>query len=225
MPTPRELRRAARASLKGQWATAILITLLALLIGVYLPPGPLPGLSASTLEWLRDPGLSPNWRELLSPDIRAVRAFLYFLLGAPGILGSSACYLQMARQQPCRARDLFQCFPQIAPAILFRLLRAVYTFLGLGCFLLPGIYIRYTYALTPYLMAEHPELGVRRAMLASKRAMAGNRMRMLLLDLSFLGWLLLSALSMGTGLLLLIPYHSAARARFYLELDIDPETL
>ena len=103
-------------------------------------------------------------------------------------------------------------------AIGLRLLRTVLTFLGLSLFLLPGIFIHYTYALAPWIMAERPDSGALQALRESRRRMKGFRRRMLLLDLSFAGWFLLGILSFGIGLLFFIPYHSAARAEFFRDL-------
>lgn len=216
--TSRALRRAARAGLKGKWYIGILITLLSLLIGAY-SFGPLPQVAMPMEEWIKDPSvLIREWRSIFYLDIRTLRAGLFFLLGAAGITGQCHCYLRLTRGEDCRVRELFHCYPQMHTAIAMRVLRWLYTVLGLSLFLLPGLYIRYTYALAPWILAEEPDTTARQAMLRSKQLMKGNRGRLLLLDLSFVGWLALCALSLGLGLLFLIPYHSMARAGFYLAL-------
>lgn len=90
-------------------------------------------------------------------------------------------------------------------------------FLGLSLLVVPGVYLYYVYALAPWIMADNPDIGARKALQLSKRAMDGYKMRMLMLDLSFIGWFVLCVLSMGIGLLFLIPYHCAARAEFFKE--------
>lgn len=47
--------------------------------------------------------------------------------------------------------------------------------------------------------------------------MRGHKSRLFWLDLTFLGWVFLSALSLGIGFLWLNPYKEAAWATFYLE--------
>ena len=86
-------------------------------------------------------------------------------------------------------------------------------------FIIPGIIATYNYALVPYIMAEDPETGAREAMNRSKALMYGNRWRLFCLHFSFIGWDLLSALSMGVGSLWLTPYKSAAFASFYREVS------
>jgi len=46
-------------------------------------------------------------------------------------------------------------------------------------------------------------------------------MKLFLLDLSFIGWMILSVLTLGIGLLFLQPYMSTARAAFYEDLKAE----
>jgi uncharacterized membrane protein len=46
----------------------------------------------------------------------------------------------------------------------------------------------------------------------------GHKFRMFVLDLSFLGWILLGLLALGIGVLFVQPYINATKAELYLEL-------
>lgn len=46
-------------------------------------------------------------------------------------------------------------------------------------------------------------------------------MKLFLLDLSFIGWALLTILTFGIGVLFLEPYVSASRAAFYEDLKAE----
>ena len=213
-----ELRKAARNDPKGKWHIGIIITIVAFVIGVY-SFGLLPMINLPAEEWLKDPSiLIKDWRNIFYFDMRSVRMGLFHLLGAAGVLGQCYCFLLIANNEQCRIRDIFHCYPQMAPAIGLRLLRSVYTLIGLSLFVVPGIYLYYTYALSPWIMADDPGMGARRALQLSKRVMNGYKMKLLLLDLSFIGWFALCVLSMGIGLLFLIPYHCTARAEFFKEI-------
>ena len=72
--------------------------------------------------------------------------------------------------------------------------------------------------MAPYLLAEHPELTASEAIEQSKRMMAGNKGRLFCLQLSFIGWFLLAALTWGVGFFFLAPYTKAAETAFYLDL-------
>lgn len=89
-------------------------------------------------------------------------------------------------------------------------------------FIVPGIIAAYRYAMAPYLMAEHPEIGVREAMDRSKEMMKGNKGRLFCLGISFIGWDFLSILTLGILQLWITPYRAAAFASFYMELTGRP---
>ncbi|MGN0187254.1 MAG: DUF975 family protein [Paludibacteraceae bacterium] len=48
--------------------------------------------------------------------------------------------------------------------------------------------------------------------------MSGHKMKLFLLDLSFIGWGILCVLTFGIGFLWLAPYISVSHAHFYEEL-------
>jgi len=52
----------------------------------------------------------------------------------------------------------------------------------------------------------------------SKEMMRGHKYRLLLLNLSFIGWHILSILTLGIGYIWLRPYIFATRAGFYNDL-------
>ena len=66
-------------------------------------------------------------------------------------------------------------------------------------------------------MAENPNMGVMEGISRSKELMAGNKWRLFCLHLSFIGWDLLCAFTLGIGYLWLMPYRNAAETAFYLE--------
>jgi len=86
--------------------------------------------------------------------------------------------------------------------------------------IVPGIMASYSYAMTGYILAEHPELTAGEAIAQSKDMMAGNRWRLFCLQFSFIGWMLLSSLTFGLGNLALRPYQEAAYAAFYREVSL-----
>ena len=69
--------------------------------------------------------------------------------------------------------------------------------------------------LVPYLLAENPYMTATRAMELSKEMMYGEKWKFFVLQLSFFGWLLLCALTLGIGGFFLEPYMQATYAEFY----------
>lgn len=90
------------------------------------------------------------------------------------------------------------------------------TLLWLFLFIVPGIIKAYEYSMIPYLLAENPNLSTSQVFSLSKQMTTGQKMDLFVLDLSFLGWIILGALCCGIGLLFVQPYPEATKAEVYL---------
>lgn len=86
-----------------------------------------------------------------------------------------------------------------------------------GIAVIAGVIASYSYAMTGYILAEHPELTASEAIARSKEMTSGNRFRLFCPHLSFIGWAILCAFTFGIGNLWLTPYRQAAAAAFYRE--------
>ncbi len=82
-----------------------------------------------------------------------------------------------------------------------------------------GIIKYYSYSLTPYVLVEHPEMSASEAMKYSEELTDGHKMELFVLDLSFIGWKILSALTFGIlGILYVSPYYTTAWSGYFVEL-------
>ena len=84
--------------------------------------------------------------------------------------------------------------------------------------LIPGIIKYYSYGLTDYILKDEPELCNNAAIERSMAMMEGNKMKLFLLDLSFIGWAILCLFTFGLGFFVLQPFMQVARAAFYEDL-------
>ena len=75
--------------------------------------------------------------------------------------------------------------------------RGLYTFLWSLLFIIPGIIKAYEYRMIPYILAENPEISTEDAFRLSKEMMDGNKWDAFVLELSFLGWHILSVFTCG----------------------------
>lgn len=97
--------------------------------------------------------------------------------------------------------------------------RGLYTFLWFLLLFIPGIIKFYEYSMIPYILAEHPNMPMKEVFALSKTMMDGNKWRAFLLDLSFFGWLILDALTLGIlGIFYLNPYMEQTGAALYEKL-------
>lgn len=94
--------------------------------------------------------------------------------------------------------------------------RDLYTILWTMLFIIPGIVKSYEYQMIPYLLAENPQMSREQAFAESKRMMSGQKWRAFVLDLSFIGWNILSAITLGIlGIFYVQPYMDATHAALY----------
>lgn len=94
--------------------------------------------------------------------------------------------------------------------------RDLFTVLWTLLFIIPGIVKSYEYQMIPYLLADNPQMTKEQAFQESKRMMQGQKWKAFVLDLSFIGWNILSALTLGIlGIFYVQPYMDATHAALY----------
>ncbi len=97
--------------------------------------------------------------------------------------------------------------------------RDLFTVLWTLLFIIPGIVKSYEYQMIPYLLADNPQMTKEQAFEESKRMMQGQKWKAFVLDLSFIGWNILSALTLGIlGIFYVQPYMDATHAALYAAL-------
>ena len=202
-----ELRAQARERLEGQWGTFVLMTFLMLVIQTILQ---IPGYIGSLLEIL-----SPE-NVLASLSFSNISNILS-LLALPLSWGLTVSLLRNHREESVDLENLFDGFRGGRYTRVFCALFLVnlFTFLWALLLIIPGIMKAFSYALTPYILLDEPELTARQAIARSCEIMQGRRWKLFCLSLSFIGWGILSLLTFGIGFLWLAPYMNASIAAFY----------
>jgi len=124
------------------------------------------------------------------------------------------------RQQSAGIDRLFSCFKRgsYLNVVMVMFMKGLLEFLWSLLLIIPGIIKSYEYYLVPYLLADKPDLDYRDALRTSTEMMDGNKWRVFVLELSFLGWDLLGLLLCAVGGMFVAPYKSATYAEFYLDL-------
>lgn len=95
-----------------------------------------------------------------------------------------------------------------------------YIYYTLWCLTGVGMVVkRYSYYLVPYIVAENPSMTARQAITLSRRMMKGHKWECFLFELSFLGWELLGALTLGLfNIFYTNPYKVASFTAYYAQL-------
>lgn len=241
MKRAKELRLDARCALKGRWASAVGTAFLASLLGGDLVQRGGGGGSSSSSNGNNgglaqiDPNSGSMYIQsgnqnveipaqvlllitIIMLAIIGISLALRLFVGSAVEVGNARYNTRLIDGQKPTVGTLFTGFSQYGAAIGSVVLRFVYTLLWTLLFIIPGIIAIYSYAMTSFVLADNPGMTANQAIKRSKELMKGRRWKLFCLELSFIGWSLLAVLTLGIGLLWLVPYMNASRAAFYREL-------
>ena len=224
-----DIRARARANLAGNWASAVAVCLVAYLLGgAMIASSFIPQI---TYRW---EGEVVDFKDALTALTTLSRRFgsttlsigtlglVGFILGGVIQLGYAKYLLKQQDRQESSFSDLFSEFERFGQGFAQKFLRGLYCFLWGLLFVIPGIVKTYSYAMTPFIMAEHPHMTASEAIDASKDMMDGHKWELFVLRLTFIGWDSAAAFTMNIGHLALNPYKNAAEATFYQQISRQP---
>ncbi len=151
----------------------------------------------------------------------AFSGLLGLVVTGPVAVGVSSFFLRLHRYGEADMNLLFtKGFGEnLGRHIGAYLLAALYTVLWSLLFVIPGIVKALSYSMTPFVLADRPELTATEAVRESSRLMYGKKGKLFCLLLRFLGWGLLSAMTGGILYVFYVgPWMKAALAGFYEDL-------
>lgn len=254
-------------ALKGKWPMAVLTGFLASLLGGGILSSSSGGSGSSSnsssnsyLEnFYYELQTSEIWNLLhaaivVTAIILVIWGIVQIIIGGAASLGYAKFNLNLIDYKNADISDLFSQFHRLWDGFCMNFLVGLYIFLWSLLLIIPGIIKTYSYAMTPYIMAENPEMTVSEAIKESMRIMDGQKMSLFFLNLSFIGWdMLISAPSIFglsfvtarmvnggslsnilffipcalitfTGFLFLHPYIAATNAAFYRDISAPKAT-
>ena len=218
MKTNQEIKNSALAALKGNWAPAVLgaifFTFATCLI---TSPGYCANMAAFDMPFFNS--INPKLLKLFSNSSFLLNFFLLYPLS----LGYSVAHKELLQNGDAAitrntVRLAFSDYVRNAVSIL---LVYLYTILWTLLFIVPGIIKGLAYSLTPFIVKDNPQLSPNEAINLSMKMMKGHKFDLFYLYLSFIGWIFLAILTLGIGLLWVIPYMQTSMAAFYLDVKND----
>lgn len=223
------LRARARANLSGNWGISIATAVVASLLGgIIVGTSFLPEVEANLVTWfpfLEELAESLNRGYRLGNFTLSFRNGIFglaaFLIGGVVQMGYADLLLKQHDGKETNFRDLFSKFDFFGTGFAQRFLRGLYVALWSLLFIIPGIIKSYSYAMTPFILAENPNLTASQAIRLSSDMMDGYKAELFILDLSFIGWSILAAMTLNLGNIALNPYKNAAYAAFYRQLQAE----
>ena len=203
MKTPYEYRAQAREALQNRWGEAAIVSLIILLAAMIIAT---PSFIA---EW------AGSITTLLSVLVLPLQ-YAYYISLLERTRGNEEELTHYTFQYTINHAYTNTRFLVAGLFImLISMVAAIFT-LGIG-----AIVVKYMYSMVPYLLHDYPELTPREAMKISREMMSGQKWELFVLDLTFIGWILLSIITFGVGMIFVEPYMSTARAAFYEDLKSE----
>ena len=203
MKTPYEYRAQAREALQNRWGEAAIVSLIILLAAMIIAT---PSFIA---EW------AGSITTLLSVLVLPLQ-YAYYISLLERTRGNEEELTHYTFQYTINHAYANTRFLVAGLFImLISMVAAIFT-LGIG-----AIVVKYMYSMVPYLLHDYPELTPREAMKISREMMSGQKWELFVLNLTFIGWILLSIITFGVGMIFVEPYMSTARAAFYEDLKSE----
>lgn len=224
----KELKIRAKAILRKNYWHAFLVSIVIAIAGGNTGWGNSSGFhSSSSREYAYsnfDNNIFINWSFIaltlttflvVITTIALLRIFLGYCLE----VGGTKYFVQSAQDKNNR-----ECFRfgfnsnNYMSIIKTMLLKDIFIFLWSLLLIIPGIIKYYAYRMVPYILADNPNIGVKKAISLSNEMTKGHKFDIFVLDLSFIGWYLLGALALFIGILFVMPYENATNTELYLVL-------
>lgn len=206
------LRQAARDSLRGKWGIAVGVTILYLILVNGVP---------TIIDLFLKPSDPQNELDGVSLLNTLIQLLWWIFVYAPLIIGYVVFIMKLVRRQEAETGDLFSRFKGewYLRSIGVVVLQSIYIALWSILLIIPGIIKSYSYSMAYYILLDHPEYSAFQAITESRKLMNGHKWQLFVLHLTFIGWFLLSFISLGIGFFWLIPYFNAAQMQFYLKIS------
>ena len=219
-----ELKMIGKQALRANYWLSVLVAFLLTIIG---------GSSVLSVRFNTNPNVTSAPQ---SVDPQTAKTVLSFLLPVLGIVTVIALLLHIFLFNPLKVGsysffrknvdnenpdlgELSGGFRDYGHTFITLLLMEVFVFLWSLLLIIPGLMKAYSYRLVPYLLADEPDLTATATLKKSEDMMRGHRWEAFVLDLSFIGWHLLGAITFGlVEVFWTAPYYENTCAALYTDL-------
>lgn len=207
----REIKKEARVALSNKWGLAVGFSVL-LFVFTWIVPS------------ILDVVLSGGWSNYASADTSLLTDIISLIISIivyPITIGYNWAFLGLIRREPTDVKQMFTPFLEIGTFLRIigtSIIVGIFTTLWTLLLIVPGIIKALAYSQTFFVLKDNPGMTILGCITESRRLMHGYKWKYFLLQLSFIGWLILGVIALGIGLLWVIPYIAASSAEFYNEL-------
>ena len=204
-----ELKNRAKDQLRGNWGIAIGGVLLA---AIFIDLDVIYNIAERF-------GLE---RVTLSVPVNLLSIFL------GGVISTGLCKLLLniatKREKP-NVENIFSYFDIYLKTLGLNILISIAVIIGSILFIIPGIIVALMFSQAFFILAEDRSKSITESLSESAEMMKGYKWEFFVLELSFIGWWIVSALTLGIGGLWVAPYQKVTEANFYLNLKVSNRKL
>lgn len=197
-----ELKYRAKDQLRGNWGIAIGGVLLA---GIFIDVDIVYNIAERF-------GFE---RVTLSVPVNLLSIFL------GGVISTGLCKLLLniatKREKP-NVENIFSYFDIYLKTLGLNILISIAVIVGSILFIIPGIIVALMFSQAFFILAEDRSKSITECLSESSEMMKGYKWEFFVLELSFIGWWLVAALTLGIGGLWVAPYQKVTETNFYLSL-------
>lgn len=211
MKTRSEYRAQAREILNGNWKNAAIIGAIYFIIVMFMEVPALSVMNAGMAIQNATSGFTTLYAILVAVPFGFALycAFLSFIRGE--ITSEGLCQTT--------TNNFTSMWSRTVPTYL--LMFVIIMALSIVTLGIAGVIFSYAYQMVPYLLKDYPELGPKEVLRASREMMKGHKWEFFVLQLSFIGWILLCVVTLGFCFIFLCPYMAATNAYYYNDLKAE----
>ena len=199
MFTRAEIKEQAKAQLKGKVGILFVCMLVASII-----PAVISGIASA---------LTQSGNQVVGSLLSSAGSIL---ITPPITLGLIMVFLNVTYGEEPKVGTIFEPFKtNYGKSIALSFLVGIFVLLWCLLLVIPGIIMAYAYSQSFRILCENPEMSPMECIKESKRIMKGRKMDLFVLQLSFIGWILLVCVTFGIAAIYVYPYMQLAETNFY----------
>ena len=143
-------------------------------------------------------------------------SFFVSILFFPLTYGFIKYFLEFEDNQENEISTIFWAYKKLlAKSILLSIIIIVRVILWAILLIVPGVMAAISYSLAPFILVENPDIGFMEAISLSKKLTRGYKSDIFIFHLSFIGWYILGFITLGIGLIWVLPYHYTSQVKLY----------
>lgn len=139
------------------------------------------------------------------------------ILILPLSFGVNAYFLKFVRKEEATFQIIFNYYKKIIPIFLLSMLVSIFTILWSFLFIIPGVIAAISYTMSTFIFIDGEDDAIN-CISKSKKMMNGYKANYFMFCLSFVGWFLLGALTLGILYIWVLPYFYTSNVLYYEEI-------